>query len=153
MLFGWNHSYHLSVCEINHIQQEKAIQISLKVFADDLEEVLLNSSPNLPIDILNSSDDVGIKRLIINYVNKNLSVKVNGKYIELVHIGNRLKEDVMVIYLEGTGINKVKEIEVTNSVFVSSFNDQVNIVHVKKDGNTKSLKLDKNNISETIKYE
>ena len=136
------HPYHISVCDIVFDAETKALQVSQRVFLDDLEETL-SEQFDLKVDVLNPPDKAFRDSLIQVYLFKHIDIEVDGKAKNRVYIGNEITEDGMWCYIEYTGVKKVKELKVRNTVFFDKFDDQANIVHFKYQGVTKSLKLDR----------
>ena len=68
--------------------------------------------------------------VIENYINKNLTLKVNGKFYTTEMIGKELSKDKIAVwcYLEIAGMRGIKTIEIENKILTELFNDQKNIV-------------------------
>jgi hypothetical protein len=136
------HPYHISVCDIEHDSEGRSLQVSQRVFLDDLEEVL-NERFNVRIDVTNPQNPAYRDSLIQLYLFENIDIKVDGKNKKRSYLGNEIEEDGMWCYIEYFGVKKITTLEITNTVFFSKFDDQANIIHVKYEGKTKSLKLDR----------
>jgi len=138
------HPFHVSVCDIDFSQTTKSIQVSQRVFIDDLEKVLSEKYKiNLIID--DKSQAAVRDSLIKAYMFENLQLLVDGKQKKRVYIGNEIEEDGMWCYIEYEGINKFNSLEVKSTVFLETFKDQANIIHFKYNEYEKSIKLDMNN--------
>ena len=135
------HPYHISVCDIVHKSEEKTLQVSQRVFLDDLEETL-NQRFNIIIDVTNPKDPDYRDSLIQVYLFENIQITVDGKSKKRTYIGNEIEEDGMWCYIEYYGVKNMNTVEITNTVFFDKFDDQANIIHLKYAGKTKSLKLD-----------
>jgi len=135
------HDYHLSVCEIKHVPNKKTLQVSVRIFSDDLEECLQSIHSNEQIDILNPANNQRLNDMIKKYVTEHLTIKVNGKITTPNYLDNRIKKDVVTCYLEIIKVNKFKSIYIENTMLQSQFSDQLNLVHISRDEQTKSLKL------------
>jgi hypothetical protein len=59
----------------------------------------------------------------------------------LVYLGEEIEADVMWCYIEIPKVKKLERIEVENLLLLETFDDQMNLVHVKAFGATQSLKL------------
>ena len=136
------HDLHISVCEIEVDYQSKTLEISQRIFLDDLEQALILYSGRNDIDILQPKDKDALESLLRNYVLDNFQIHVNENTKKLAYLGSQIRGDVIVVYIEIPKIKQVNVIEIKNSVLMSLFPDQVTLVHIKKSGNTKSLKLD-----------
>ena len=143
------HPYHISVCDIVYDAETKALQVSQRVFLDDLEDALKDKY-GLKVDVMNPDEQEFRDSLIQVYLFGHLDIKVDGKSRKRSYIGNEITEDGMWCYIEYTGVKKVKSLEVRNTVFFDKFDDQANVIHFKYEGVTKSLKFDRQTPSGTF---
>ena len=151
--FNYNsHPYHVSVCEVEFSAGSRSLQITLHIFLDDLEETLTQYSGK-PLDIINPKDRIEMNKLIRNYVSENFSIKINGKSPEKNYLGHELEEDAIYCYIEIKGVKKIKEIEITNTMMISKFEDQVNLVHINYQDKVRSMKLFKNKVTDRLTYD
>ncbi len=140
------HPFHVSVCEINISPASKSIQVSQRIFIDDLEQVL-NKTYGVNITIDGNTESGLLDSLINDYLSEHLRLVVDGKIKKRVYIGSEIEEDGIWCYVEYEGIKKISSIEVTSTVFLETFKDQANIIHFKQGEYEKSIKLDMNNKS------
>lgn len=138
------HPFHVSVCDVVVNSEAKAIQISQRIFLDDLEVTLYKTfGTRLLID------DEGSKEvrdsLIELYLQDRLKVMVDGKAKEARYLGSEFEVDGIWCYIEIEGVKKVKDIQITSTVLYEEFDDQANIIHFKTGDYEKSVKLDAKN--------
>lgn len=57
-----------------------------------------------------------------------------------------------MLYIEVENVAPFNQIEVSNSILTDLFDDQKNVVHVKIDGVTKSMLLQKENDTERLTF-
>ncbi|MEQ8414586.1 MAG: hypothetical protein RIB71_08960 [Imperialibacter sp.] len=146
------HPFHVSVCDVEFNDKTKALEISQRIFLDDLEEALRKKSGWTTLDVVNPSDKKRFDALMKEFVIENLSIEINNKPVKLSYLGHEMESDAIWCYLEVTGVNNLTTIGVENSVLIDTFPDQVNLVHVKKEGKIRSLKLYRDNIKGSIDY-
>ena len=146
------HPFHVSVCDVEFNDKTKSLEISQRIFLDDLEEALRKKSGWTTLDVVNPSDKKRFDALMKEFVIENLSLEINNKPVKLSYLGHELESDAIWCYLEVTGVNNLTTIGVENSVLIDTFPDQVNLVHVKKEGKIRSLKLYRDNIKGSIDY-
>ena len=137
------HPFHVSVCSINHSPDEQTLQITQKIFADDLEEALSAASLTGPIDVLNPPDPVVLDVLFDAYLQKHLRITVNGQVVEATYLGHEREEMALWCYLEVSGVAEVQTVSVRSTILTDTFDDQTNIVHVAYQNALKSMKLAK----------
>ncbi len=149
---GLTHPFHISVCEIQHSSDAKTLQVSHRIFVDDLETAL-NQTYSTQLDVYNPTDPEELTRLIGDYVLNHFKIIVNGKELNGVFLGNEVEEDGMWCYIEYKKVKKIKDIVVINDILFETFDDQSNLVHVKYQGETKSLKLEGDTYQGVISFD
>lgn len=140
------HPFHVSVCDIEFNQEAKSIQISQRIFLDDLE-LALNNDYGMGLVIDDESMKSRRDSLIDLYLAKRLKVTVDGKKKEANYLGSEFEVDGIWCYIEIEGVKKAKELMVINTILFEEFDDQANIIHFKKGDFEKSVKLDAKNPS------
>jgi len=125
------HEFHMSKCQIEFNQQEKAVQISMHIFIDDLEDALRNQgSGKLFIGTEKETDQAD--EYFFQYLKSHFQLNVNNQNAEYEYIGKETSEDLQAIwcYLEIINIEKVTSIVVENNILMELFDDQKNIIHI-----------------------
>lgn len=155
MLFlGWKvffHPFYISLTDIRYNSASKTLEISQKIFWDDLE-VALSDINKGKIDFLNPKDPESLAVLVENYLLLHNEVIVNGQVLKLNYLGFEIEEDAAWFYLEAQKVPVPKTITVKNTVLVDRFAGQQNIVNIYQQQKPKSLILDKNKTSGTINF-
>ncbi len=150
------HPLHVSVGTINYSEKDQALQITIKIFADDLEdelnETMRNESEVAYIDILNPADPEILNNYLEQYIRNNFSVKLNGKTMRMSYLGHEQEDMVIWCYLEIKGVKKLEEIEVQNTIMTSRFDDQVNLIHVSYQDQIKSFRLSEDKPSDKVAF-
>src|SRR6476469_6736990 len=85
-LFAVAHPYYVSVVQIDHNAKEKSLEISVRVFAEDMETALKTSS-GMNIDIVHPKDKPATEKVLYNYFLKHLRLTVNGKPVAIKYVG------------------------------------------------------------------
>lgn len=154
LLLAQLHPFHISVCSINYAAEENSLQITIKLFADDLEEALNQSSTanTSYIDVLNPTDPAQLDSIVRKYLAEHLEFTVNEKAIKPQFLGFEREDLTMWCYLEITDIAGLNKVKVQNTLLLDTFNDQINIVHVKANDTVKSMKLAHNQTVDTITF-
>ncbi|WP_372918237.1 DUF6702 family protein [Salegentibacter sp.] len=134
------HEYYLSVTEINYKAESESLQIITRVFTDDFENVLRQRF-NDDIRLVKDSEEGPVKKMIERYLRQKLQLKTNGKEHQLKYLGKEYDNDQVILYIEVEKVIPFTEIEINNSILTDLFDDQKNVVHVKVNGVTKSLLL------------
>lgn len=136
------HPIHVSVSELVYHEGEKAIQITQKVFFDDLEDAIYKrSAKKLHLGMENES--VQSDEFIIAYLKENFSIRINSQPTEWVFIGKEYEADAIWIYLEIPNQSIPERIEITNTILQDLFDDQKNLLHISCLGRRKSHLFDR----------
>ena len=135
------HPYYISVVEINHNASDKTLEISCKIFTNDFEATL-EKNYKTKVDLVNPKNKPAMDKLIIDYINKNLSVKADGKAVNYSYVGYEKEDEAIYSYFQVDNIATVKKIDVTNSILHDFSNQQINIIHCTVGGKRQSTKLD-----------
>lgn len=146
------HPFHISVCDIEHNPEQNSLQISHKIFLDDLEEAI-NSANQTSYDLYEPKDPELVDRLIGNYILDHFQVMVDRVQPEISYLGHEKDLDAAWCYVEIKGVNKIKNLQVINNILFEIHEDQTNIVHVSYNGVTKSTRLAGDKYQDTIDFE
>jgi len=135
------HPFYVSVTEINHNAKTQSVEISCRMFYDDLEHVL-EKQYKTRLDIVKPTNKDQLNKLINDYVHRHLIIKVDGKVLNPAYVGYEIQEDGAWAYLEVKGVTKAQKIEVHNDLLYTEHTEQINMLHVIVKGERKSTKLD-----------
>lgn len=129
LISAFRHDFHTSLAEIGYNASEQTLEVSLRVFTDDLEAALSkeNGGKSIKIDPTQGTDSY-----IQNYLHKHFTVIDGTNRSRPVHfLGKEIAVDVTWLYFEITGVESLNAKKLQNSVFTELFSDQVNMVNVK----------------------
>ena len=135
------HPFYVSVTEISHNAGEKNLEISCKLFADDLEDVLKQNYKK-PVDFTDTKQQKDWDALVRDYISRNLKLQADGKALSLQYVGFEKDKESVYCYFEAGGQAAPKKLDVSNSILQDFTEKQINILHVTVNGNRKSHKLD-----------
>ena len=135
-----HHPIFVSVTEINHNAANKTLEISCKIFTDDLEQTLRQQN-KIKVDLLNPASKQAMNVLVNNYIQKHLQLKVDDKAVMLEFVGFEQQEEGIISFFEVKNIAMVKKLDVTNTILYESRPQQMQIIHVMVNGERKSSRL------------
>jgi len=138
---------------MEHNAETNSIEVSHRIFLDDLEVGLKKFHELERLDTYKPADPDELDKLIGEYLKKKVFVVVNGQDKTFNFLGSELEGDARWCYYEIEDVSSIKEIEVTNVALMDVFDDQQNIVHMKNNGVMKSYKLDKDTKSKTFNFQ
>jgi len=140
LLLGFFHPFYISVTEIKHNEKTKSVEISAKIFFDDLEADLENEY-KVRIDIIKPSNKAQIDNLLADYIKKNLMIKIDGKDYAINYLGYEIQGDATWCYLEIPKVARVGSIEINNGILYKLRQEQINMLNVTVGGKRQSTKL------------
>jgi hypothetical protein len=144
LLFGfvlWFHPIHLSITEIDHNEKSKALQITMRIFIDDLELSIRKKLNDKELDLLEPGNGKTTDNLVKDYLVENVKLKVDKKAVKINYLGHEIEGPAMICYVEIENIKKFTTIEVTNRVILETHDDQSNLVNVNYHDKVKSVRL------------
>ncbi|MCF8257863.1 MAG: hypothetical protein K9J06_09925 [Flavobacteriales bacterium] len=132
------HDFHASITQIAVNEGTGRLEVAVKIFTDDLEAVIQPEGTE-PLRLASPREDGRSRTLIGAYVTKNLRIRVDGVPVVFTFLGSENETDATWCYLESGPLGAFTTLDVTNTVLVSRYDDQVNIIHLKRAGKTKAL--------------
>ena len=137
---GGSHPIFVSVTEIEHNTKEKTLEISCKIFTDDFEKAL-RATYKTSVDLLKPKDKNAMNKLVDDYVQKHLLLKVDGKAGTLQFLGYEQDEEGIESFYQVNNIAAVKKLDITDNILFEFKKEQISIIHTTVNGNKKSTKL------------
>ncbi|WP_299219912.1 DUF6702 family protein [uncultured Aquimarina sp.] len=145
------HKFYVSVTQIEYNEEQKSLQIISRIFIDDIEEVLRKRYDET-IELVSEKQETKVDQYLSTYLNQKLAITVNGQEVFFNFIGKEYDNDLVLCYLEVDNIPSLETITVSNQVLMDFFDEQQNIVHVKKGKKRKSLILEKEKDKGMLKF-
>lgn len=128
VIAAWlSHPLHTSLAEVRYDAGGSAVEISLRVFAEDFADAVRTSQR------LAQATAVGEAATMAYVARTFVLMSGDGKRVPLAWCGVRREGDLSWICLRGRS-SGAKDLRLTNRVLVERFDDQVNIVQVEVDG-------------------
>lgn len=134
------HPIYISVTEIEHNVKERTLEVSCKIFTDDFEKTL-RMAYKTNVDLLKPKNRDAMNKLVNDYVQKHLSIDIDGKKAALKFIGYEEIEEGIYSYYQADNIGNVKHLTVTDNILYEYKNEQISLLHVTVNNNRKSTKL------------
>ncbi|AXT50967.1 peptidase E [Aquimarina sp. BL5] len=145
------HKFYVSVTQIEYNEEQKSLQIISRIFIDDIEEVLRKRYDET-IELVSEKQEAKVDQYLSTYLNQKLVITVNGQEVFFNFLGKEYDNDLVLCYLEVENVTSLEKITVSNQVLMDFFDEQQNIVHVKKGKNRKSLILEKEKDKGMLKF-
>ena len=126
-----DHDFHVSKCLVEYNEGEQALQVSLHLFIDDLEEALRRQGAD-GLFLCTPKEHKQAEQHVYRYLQQHFRFVVNGSPRDYTFIGKEVSEDLMAVwcYLEIAGVSSLKTLQVSNDLLMEVFDDQKNLVSI-----------------------
>ena len=135
------HPLHVSVTEIEMDEKNKALEIMMRVFIDDMELTLRKKLNEPELDIMKPKNGLTIDQMAGEYLKNHFTISLDGKSQKIKYLGHEVDGEAFVFYNEISNVKKWKTIQVQNDIIMEIHDDQSNLVHVTVTGKVRSLRL------------
>ena len=152
-LCGFTHKFYVSITQVDYKPEEAALQITSKLFTDDLEAAIERSHPDVVLGLGTKQQHAEADSYIASYLMEHFKLNVNDKAAQWDWVGFETEFDVTWCYMEASKVKRLETIEVENNIFTEVFEEQANVVDVTVAGETKSLLLGKEASTATLSFE
>lgn len=115
----WAHKFYVSLAEVH--RAPSGLQMSLRVFTDDLEKVLDRKIT------LNDTIDADIQA----YLAEHMHWWVGDSLLEMQYLGKEVEYDVTYLYVEWPYAQAMNQVRLENTFLMDAFEEQSNIVNLK----------------------
>ena len=128
-----SHKFHVSVAALEFNPKARAVEVVLRVYADDLENALSQHAKR-PIK-LDPAKSKEAGEVVMAYLRSQFELKTAaGKHVKFTWVGLEAQVDMFWLYFEGKLPGGLAGAQLKNRVFCELFEDQVNIVNAKHQG-------------------
>lgn len=142
------HKFYVSHTQIEYNTAEKSLQVSVKIFTDDLETALKKAG--YPDTYLGTEKQHPAATSRVNeYLEKGFTLMIPGEKYARHFVGFEKEADVTWCYIEYNGLKKTPEsVNITSTLLTEVFSDQINIIDMKINGkqHTEMLTRTSNNV-------
>ncbi len=143
------HPFFVSVIDMKHNAKDKNLEVSVRVFIDDVEAVL-KKNYNSTVDLSKSTKDAAVNNFIAKYIQSKLQLTINGKQQTIKYIGYEIQKESAWIYVEVNDIVSINSMSIKCNFLYDYQTKQTNIFNIKANGVEKNYKLDFPN--ETVSF-
>lgn|SRR5690606_72747 len=132
------HKFYVGIHQINYAKDKKMLQVTSRIFVDDLEDVLkLKHKRTFLIGDNNATAEE--LALMQKYLTDNFTIKVNGKIMPLNYLSSELEANVLICYFNIRDISKITSLEIKNKILFDYVTEQQNIVQTNVNGKKNSF--------------
>jgi len=130
------HPIYVSTSEIDYNKEDKILEIAIKIFSDDLEEVL-SATKGEAVEIGTNREHPKATEYITEYLQNHFKLEVNGKDVSFEYVNRKLIKDeffAMWVLIQVPRINKLKSLVLKNDILLDFNNGQQNHIKFRDSG-------------------
>ena len=129
-LSSWFHPVHVSVTNVDLEPEKGMINVSVKLFSDDFEDLILRKYGVQMSITLQENPEKHIAA-INRYIGDALQFTINGgQEIEMDFSGSELNHEAIWLSYMGVSGQRIRKMEVRNELMLDKFEDQTNLMIV-----------------------
>lgn len=140
------HKFYTAIYQINFVPKKKMVQITTRIFIDDLNDALENrfhKKTFLASDNEKPEDVDFLKK----YLSEKFILKINGQQKPMLFLSKEVEDNILICYLKCVDVSKITTLSVQNTIITEIHDEQQNIIQANFNDKKSSLLLD----SETYK--
>ncbi len=135
--FAW-HKFYVSVTQIDFVPNKKRVEITSRIFIDDLEKALEKKFKK-KFYITSTKEIENSEILIQEYLKEKIKISINKKAQNIEYLAREVEGDVLIFYTKIAISKKINTFEIYNSLLTDLYKEQQNIVHLNINGNKNSF--------------
>lgn len=145
------HKFYVSVTQVDYVPSKKRIEITSRIFIDDLEKALTKKYKKKP-NLTSTNELPEAEELIKTYLKEKIKISINKKTQTIEYLAKEVEGDVLIVYSKIVFSKKINTFDIYNSLLTETFVDQQNIVHTNINSNKNSFLLTNTKLEEKIDY-
>lgn len=145
------HPFYISVCQIDYNGDTDALEMSFRIFTDDLE-LALESMGTGRLHLGTEREAEKADEYIGRYLARHVELEVNGLPVDAAFLGKEVDTDAIWCYVEIGGVTALHSLTIENTLLLETFEDQVNLVHVTANDRKKSLVFNRLQTRESLDF-
>ena len=145
------HKFYVSVTQIDYVPSKKRVEITSRIFIDDLEKGLTKKY-NKKVNLTSTKELPEAEELIKSYLKEKIKISINKKPQNIEFLARELEGDVLILYTKIAISKKINTFEIYNSLLTEVYADQQNIVHTNINGNKNSFLFTNTETNQKIDY-
>ena len=120
--------FYSSMTKVDYVDGSKTLKFTTKMNTSHISDA-----------IKINRNTAGFEAEVKKYVNNNFDVFVNGAPKNLTFTGSQVNGETVWVYFETGGVSDISSLKIKNSILLSAFPKQFNIVNIAYKGNQKTM--------------
>ena len=145
------HKFYVSIYKINYNQKKQMLEITSRIFIDDLNDVLKikYAKKTHLTEKVETVEDVNLMK---KYLLDNFIITINGKPQTINYVNKETENNIIVCYFNVKNISKITKISIKNTSLFELNDEQQNIIQTNIYNKKEDLLLTPSTISGSIKF-
>ena len=123
-----NADFYSSMTKVDYLEASKTLKFTTKMNTAHISDAL-KINPN----------SAGFEAEVKKYVNNNFDLYVNGSAKALTFTGSQVNGESVWVYFEAGAVTDINTIRIKNTIMLSTFPKQFNLVNIAYKGNQKTM--------------
>ena len=123
-----NADFFSSMTKADYLEGSKTLKFTTKMNTSHISDAI-KINPNT----------AGFEAEVKKYVNNNFDLYVNGSPKTLTFTGSQVNGESVWVYFEASGISEISTVKIKNTILLSTFPKQFNLVNIAYKGNQKTM--------------
>ncbi len=143
------HPIHVTVTNINFNSNNKAFDVSIKLFLDDFQNVILKNN-SVELNLGKTNELSNADNYILNYIRNNVKFTINNNKLsqkKLKFVRKEIIDGAIWLYFTYQLSGKIETIQVDNNLLNDYYPDMTNLVIMKYNNIENGYTLDKHKTS------
>lgn len=147
---SWYHPVHVSVTNLDLDPGRGTVNLSVKIFADDFQDLILHKyAVQLRITEQKSPEDQ--IETVNRYIREAIQLEINGKIVEsLQFTQSELEAGALWLYYRYDKGNRIRKITIRNTLMLEKYQDQTNLLIVTWNNRQNGYRMNNKNTEMTF---
>jgi len=144
------HKFYVSIYQVNYVSKKKMIQITSRLFIDDINDALekkFKKRTFIALEYETPEDEALLKKYFI----EKFIIKINGVSKTLNYLSKDIDGNVVICYFSIKDVSKISTVEIENNALMELNEEQQNIIQANINGQKQSLLLTSENFKGMLK--
>lgn len=121
------HKFYVSIYQIDFVPEKKRVEITARIFIDDLN-LALEKEFKVKTNLGDNSESKQDVEVLQQYLAKHLRISIDGKEKEILFLSKEIENNVVIVYLKVIEIKKFSTFKIYNNALLDLYSDQQNII-------------------------
>ena len=120
--------FYSSMTKVDYVEGSKTLKFTTKMNTQHISDAI-KINPNT----------AGFEAEVKKYVNNNFDLFINGSPKTLTFTGSQVNGESVWVYYEAGGVSEINTLKIKNTIMLSTFPKQFNIVNIAYKGSQKTM--------------